>query len=207
MHTRVHAKQPLVPIHRYTRVHTQRTPRDRNPDTRTRKDRNPKLAALATHVLQYSGSGRSDSLRGLCALLTWRWRRGFREPSVYLSLDPCVQWPSWRVPRRSEAAQKCPARSLSPSLPPTALSPLPARSAHPLSPSAPPRRLPGGGCDPGRAAAEGRASRERNPLAPRAQLPRSSRVRSQGGPLGGGVRLTSPPLASPSGPGAHLSFC
>lgn len=76
-------------------------------------------------------------------MLTWRWRRGFREPSVCRSLDPCVQWPPWRAPRRSEAAQKCPARSLSPSLPPTALSPLPARSAHPLSPSAPPRRLPG----------------------------------------------------------------
>lgn len=119
-------------------------------------------------------------------MLTWRWRRGFREPSVCRSLDPCVQWPPWRAPRRSEAAQNAPlVRSL--------LRSLPQRSApsprDPHTPS-PPLPRPGGslggdGCDPGQAAAAGRASGERNPLAPRAQQPRSSRVRSQGGALGG----------------------
>lgn len=68
MHTRVHAKQPLVPIHRDTRVHTQRTPRDRDPDTRTRKNTNQSSRLWPRTSSSTRGSGRSDSLRGLRAL-------------------------------------------------------------------------------------------------------------------------------------------
>lgn len=70
---------------------------------------------------------------------------------------------------------------------------LPRRSApSPPAPHTPSPPLPrpggslgGGGGDPGQAASEGCASSERDPLALRTELPRSRRVRSQGGGLGG----------------------
>lgn len=183
MHTHVHATCTDPQTHaRSHSTHTQRCG-PRHVPAKTR------IVASATHVLQHASSGRSNSLLGLRALLTWRRRRGFREPSVCLSLSPFVQWPPRQAPRRSGAAQKCPARSLARSL----VRSLPRRSApSPPAPHTPSPPLPrpasslgGGGGDPGQAASEGCASSERDPLAPRAKLPRSRRVRSQGGELGG----------------------
>lgn len=189
MHTRVHAKQPLVPIHRYTRVHTQRTPRDRDPDTRTRKNTNQSSRLWPRTSSSTRGSGRSrqparsprpggaasgSSLSVCLSILAFSGRPGGLRGAQKLRRNaPLVRSLLRSLPQRSAP---------SPPAPHTPSPPLPR----------PGGSLGGGGCEPGRAAAEGRASRERNPLAPRAQLPRSPRVRSQGGALGGGVRLTSP---------------
>lgn len=94
-------------------------------------------------------------------------------------------------------------RSLARSLLPCSL---PRRSApSPPAPHTPSPPLPrpegslgGGGSDPGQAASEGCASSERDPLAPRAELPGSRRVRSQGGELGGVCAREPAPLAFPT---------